>query len=235
VIVFDAVLLSDLHIGSEFCQVGAVLDFLERLPDTSRLVLLGDVLEKTEHHLTQKHWRILSRLRQISDTMELIWVMGNHDADAGAVAHLVGASFVAEFQFESGGKRVLCVHGDAWDRFWSDHPLVTGVVDWFYVNLQRLSRRLARRAKLISRIFLQGIEGVRHGALEYARAKQADLVICGHTHFAEAACGSRPDSPAYFNAGCWTDRTCHYLTVKHGLLDLQEFHAVEPAPGNHLF
>jgi len=227
--VFDAVLLSDLHIGSEFCQARAVLDFLDQLPETNRLVLLGDVLEKTEHHLTKQHWRILSRLRKISDRMEVIWVIGNHDADAESVAHLIGADFVTEFQFESGGKRLLCVHGDAWDSFWRDHPIVTNIVDWLYVNLKRLSRRLARRAKLNSRTFLQCIERVRRGAVEYARAKQADLVICGHTHLAEAKRASSADSPIYFNTGCWTDHTCHYLTVQHGLLDLHEFHPDDAA------
>src|SRR5262249_30809519 len=141
--VLDAVLLSDLHLGSESCQVRAVQTFLEVLPPTARLVLNGDVLENTEYRLTKQHWRVLSPLRKLSDQLELVWVRGNHDFDAESVAHLIGAAFVPEYLLESGGKRVLCVHGDAWDRFLTDHPIITSIADWFYLRIQRMSRRLA--------------------------------------------------------------------------------------------
>src|SRR5215813_313521 len=101
--------MSDLHLGSESCQVRALQTFLDTLPLTRRLVLNGDVLENTEFRLTKHHWRVLSCLRRLSDRLELVWVRGNHDSDAESVAHLLGASFVPLYPFESGGKRVLCV------------------------------------------------------------------------------------------------------------------------------
>src|SRR5262249_53404392 len=127
---FDAVLISDLHLGSEGCQVKHVLKFVESLPFTSRLILLGDVLENTEYRLTKQHWRVLSQLRKIADQLELIWVSGNHDYDAESVAHLIGAEFVSEYEFASGGRRILCVHGDAWDGFITNHPIITWIADW---------------------------------------------------------------------------------------------------------
>src|SRR5262249_28833634 len=129
----DAILLSDLHLGTVSCQVRVVQWFLEALPPTRRLVLNGDVLESTEYRLTKQHWRVLSQLRKLSDQLELVWVRGNHDFDAESVAHLIGAAFVPEYQFESHGRRVLCVHGDAWDRFLTDHPVVSNIADWFYL------------------------------------------------------------------------------------------------------
>jgi UDP-2,3-diacylglucosamine pyrophosphatase LpxH len=230
VIVLDAVLLSDLHLGSESCQVQAVQSFLDTLPPTRRLVLNGDVLENTEYRLTKHHWKVLSRLRKLSDQLELVWVSGNHDFDAESVAHLLGAAFVPEYQFESGGRRVLCVHGDAWDRFMTDHPFLSSVADWFYLRIQRMSRRLAVRAKRTSKTFLRCAERVRLEATQYARAKPADVVVCGHTHLAEAAAMSPPGSPAYFNTGCWTDHHCHYLTVQDGLVRLEVYvNEVPPA------
>jgi UDP-2,3-diacylglucosamine pyrophosphatase LpxH len=222
VTVFDAIMLSDLHLGSESCQVEAVLDFLNALPSTRRLILNGDVLENTEYRLTKQHWRVLSRLRKLSDELELVWVRGNHDFDAESVAHLIGAEFVAEYMFESGEKQVLCVHGDTWDRFLSDHPIITTLVDWFYLHMQRMSRRLATRAKRSSKTFLRCVERIRSEATEYAKARHADVVICGHTHQAEAATEPAPDCPAYCNTGCWTDHNCHYLTVEDGHVHLEE-------------
>jgi UDP-2,3-diacylglucosamine pyrophosphatase LpxH len=226
----DAVLLSDLHLGSNSCQVRAVQQFVDTLPPTARLVLNGDVLENTEFRLTKQHWRVLSRLRKLSDQLELVWVRGNHDFDAESVAHLIGAAFVPEYVFESGGKRVLCVHGDAWDRFLTDHPLVSNVADWFYLRIQRMSRRLAVSAKRSSKTFLRCVERVRLEATEYGKAKRADVVVCGHTHHAEAAPGPPPGLPAYFNTGCWTDHHCHYLTAQDGLVRLEEVNADELPP-----
>jgi UDP-2,3-diacylglucosamine pyrophosphatase LpxH len=218
----DAILLSDLHLGSESCQVQSVQEFLEDLPATKRLILNGDVLENTEYRLTKQHWRVLSRLRKLSDDLELVWVRGNHDFDAESVAHLIGAHFVPEYMFDSGGKHILCVHGDAWDRFLTDHPIITNVVDWFYLYMQRMSRRLATRAKRSSKTFLRCVELIRTEATEYAKAREADVVICGHTHQAELASEPASGAPTYCNTGCWTDHHCHYLTVEDGHVLLEE-------------
>ncbi|PWT82619.1 MAG: UDP-2,3-diacylglucosamine diphosphatase [Acidobacteria bacterium] len=219
--VMDAVLVSDLHLGAESSQVQKFQEFLSELPLTSRLVLNGDVLESTEYRLTKQHWRILSSLRKLSDQLELIWVRGNHDSDAEAVAHLIGAKFVSEYAFESGGRRILCVHGDTWDHFITDHPIITIVADWFYLRMQRMSRKLAATAKRSSKTFLRCVDRVRTGALGFAQSQKADVVICGHTHHPEAVDEPYSHAPAYFNSGSWTDVDCTYLTVDDGVVRLE--------------
>jgi UDP-2,3-diacylglucosamine pyrophosphatase LpxH len=218
----DAILISDLHLGTEGCQVRAILDFLDALPPTARLVLNGDMLQDTESRLTKQHWRVLSRLRKLSDQLELVWVRGNHDYDAESVAHLVGANFVEQYEFESGGRHLLCVHGDAWDRFITDHPIITLIADWFYLWMQRMSRRLATRAKRSSKTFLRCVERVKSQAVEYGKARGADVVICGHTHHAEECRSLTPDAPWYYNSGSWADHHCQYLAVKDGVVRLGE-------------
>jgi UDP-2,3-diacylglucosamine pyrophosphatase LpxH len=226
VTVFDAVLLSDLHLGADACQVRGLQQFIETVPDTARLILVGDVLENSEHRLTKQHWKVLSLLRKLSDQLELVWVQGNHDFDAESVAHLIGADFVPEYLFESGDRRLLCVHGDAWDRFLTAHPVIVNVLDWFYLRMQRMSRRLAVDAKRRSKTFVRCVERVRTEAIEYARAKRADVIICGHTHLAEAAPAAV--GPAYYNTGCWTDHHCHYVTVADGVVRLEEINVDVP-------
>ena len=221
----DAVLLSDLHLGAESCQVELLQEFIDSLPPTEKFILIGDVLEDTEYRLTKQHWRVLSQLRKLADQLELIWVRGNHDYDAQSVAHLIGATFVPEYEFESGGRHILCVHGDAWDCFLTDHPVITNVADWFYLRMQRWSRRLANRAKRSSKTFLRCVDRVRTEAMEYGKAKRADVVVCGHTHYAEAAQEPISSECAYYNTGCWTDHHCHYLTVDDGYCRLVEVNA----------
>jgi UDP-2,3-diacylglucosamine pyrophosphatase LpxH len=226
----DAVLLSDLHLGSEACQVGLLQDFIESLPSTAKLILLGDVLENTEYRLTKQHWRVLSHLRKLADKLELVWIRGNHDDDAESVAHLIGAQFVSEYEFVSGGKQILCVHGDAWDRFITDHPILTMIADWFYLRMQRWSRKLAHRAKRSSKTFVRCVERVRSEALVYGKDKGADIIICGHTHIAEEPRPEELSHCAYFNTGCWTDHHCHYVTVQDGCCQLFQANVVIPFP-----
>jgi UDP-2,3-diacylglucosamine pyrophosphatase LpxH len=61
--------------------------------------------------------------------------------------------------------------------------------------------------------------------MEYGKAKRADVVVCGHTHFAEAAQEPISTGCAYYNTGCWTDHHCHYLTVDDGCCRLVEVNA----------
>ena len=226
----DAVLMSDLHLGADTCQVRAVQGFIDALPATRRLILNGDVLENTEYRLTKQHWRVLSMLRKLSDQLELIWVRGNHDHDAESVAHLIGANFVPEYTFESGGRRVLCVHGDGYDGFLNDHPWLIILADWFYLRIQGVSRRMAMSAKTSSKTFVRCVERVRQKASEYGKSKGAHVVVCGHTHHVEAVPHPVGPLPAYFNTGCWTDLHCTYLTVQDGLVQMGLVNVDEELP-----
>jgi UDP-2,3-diacylglucosamine pyrophosphatase LpxH len=216
----DAVIVSDLHLGSAACQADRLEGFLHGLPPTRRLVLNGDVVESTEHRLNKRHWRILSLLRKLSDQLELVWVAGNHDADAHALAHTVGAAYVQQgypeagvYRFTSGGRKVLVTHGDRFDDFTSRRPVITWAADRAYGALQRLSRGFAVVVKRQSKTFLCCCDKVRDGAMQLAARTGADVAICGHTHLAEAGGG-------YFNCGSWTDEVCHYVSVQDGELRL---------------
>src|SRR5215813_6209069 len=91
--VFDAIILSDLHLGSSNCQAKSLCDFLERIVDeklrTGKLILNGDVFDSIDfRRLKKNHWKVLSLIRKLSDRMETIWLCGNHDGTAEFVSHL---------------------------------------------------------------------------------------------------------------------------------------------------
>jgi UDP-2,3-diacylglucosamine pyrophosphatase LpxH len=229
-IVQDAIVVSDLHLGSDACQVRLLLDFIDSLPATERLILNGDVLQNTESRLTKQHWHVLSRFRKLADQLELVWIRGNHDYDAESVAHLIGARFVPEYLFCSGDRQVLCVHGDAWDHFLTDHPILTNVADWFYLRVQNMSRSLANSAKRSSKTFLRCVDRVRTAAQAFGNTRHADAIVCGHTHFAEAPPEPTAGGCVYYNCGSWTDHYCHYLAVSDGWFELVEVNADAAIP-----
>ena len=42
------------------------------------------------HRLRKWHWKVLSQLRKLSDEIETIWIIGNHDGPAEDISQLLG-------------------------------------------------------------------------------------------------------------------------------------------------
>ena len=150
----DAVILSDIHLGSSNCEAKAVSSLLEAVADgiivTDRLILNGDVFDSFDfRRLNKSHWKVLSLLRKLSDQIEIIWIAGNHDGSAEVVSHLLGVTVKDEYTFRTGERNVLVLHGHTFDDFIDVHPFLTWVGDCIYALLQRIDRThtIARMAK----------------------------------------------------------------------------------------
>src|SRR5205807_8731019 len=132
---------------------------------------------------------------------------GNHDGPAEVVSHLLGVRVEEDLVLESGGRRILVMHGHVFDDFIDNHPFLTYLGDCVYALLQKLdgSHAIARYAKSRSKTFLRCARKIEEGTVEVARKKDCSAVCCGHTHVARA----NTDGPVqYFNSGCWTEPPC---------------------------
>jgi UDP-2,3-diacylglucosamine pyrophosphatase LpxH len=226
-VVFDAIVLSDIHLGSSNCQAKNLARFLEKLADeeiaTARLVLNGDVFDSIDfRRLTKSHWKILSLIRKLSDRIEIIWISGNHDGSPDVISHLLGVTVTNEWVLTSGGREILFLHGHIFDDFIDAHPFLTWVGDCIYLLLQWIDKThsFAKLAKKGSKTFLRCARKIEEGAIEQARKNGCHVVCCGHTHHAV----EKHDLPiAYYNSGCWTELPCHYLTVRDGQVELHAF------------
>jgi UDP-2,3-diacylglucosamine pyrophosphatase LpxH len=218
----DAVILSDLHLGSGNCQARGLRALLEQILEgeirTERLILNGDVFDSIDFRRLQKsHWKVLSLLRKLSNDIEIIWLAGNHDGSAEIVSHLLGVTVKDDYVLESGGEKLLILHGHVFDEFIDAHPWLTFLGDCVYRVLQWLDRthRFAKLAKHGSKTFLRCARKIEEGAVELARRRACSAVCCGHTHVAVA----RTEQPVrYYNSGCWTELPCGYLTVQAGVV-----------------
>jgi UDP-2,3-diacylglucosamine pyrophosphatase LpxH len=227
--VYDALVISDLHLGSANCQAGPLVAFLDRVRQgdllTGRLILNGDVFDSIDfRRLRKQHWKVLSLLRKMSDEIEIVWINGNHDGSAEIVSHLLGVEVRDEIEIESGGRRILFLHGHRFDEFIDAYPLTTWFADRVYRLLQKIDRshRFAKMAKKSSKTFLRCARKIEEKSREYAARLGCDAVCCGHTHFVAANRGELVD---YFNSGCWTETPCHYLTVRDGVVEVEAFEA----------
>lgn len=231
----DAIILSDLHLGSDNCQAKSLITLLERLlagaqgdedPAAIRarkLIINGDVFDSIDfRRLKKNHWKVLSEIRHLSDKMEVIWIAGNHDGPAEIISHLLGVRVEEEYILETGAKKVLCVHGDMFDEFIDEHPVITKMADFGYAILQKLDRShyIARLAKRRSKTFLHCLEKIEKGSRKRAREKGCQMATCGHTHYAVA---KEEGDVWYYNSGCWTEHPCHYITVENGVMTLRQW------------
>jgi UDP-2,3-diacylglucosamine pyrophosphatase LpxH len=228
---YDAVIISDLHLGSDNCQARRLAGFLERIAGgeltTVRLILNGDVFDSIDfRRLRKNHWKVLSLLRKLSDHVDIIWLCGNHDGTAEIVSHLLGVTVQDEYVLQSGDQRILILHGHIFDEFIDAHPFLTWLGDVIYWVLQRLdgSHRVAKLAKRGSKTFLRCARKIEEKSLELARRRRCTAVCCGHTHHAAV---NRAQPVHYYNSGCWTETPGTYLTVAAGAVRLHTYDEAE--------
>ena len=113
------------------------------------------------------------------------------------------------------------LHGDRFDKFISNHPMITWIADCLYHLIQRLDPSFwtAKKAKMASKTFLRCVQKVKQGAIDYARKKKCDIVCCGHTHHAESSLDV-VKGVTYYNSGCWTELPATLLCIESGKIKL---------------
>ena len=229
--VFDTLIISDLHLGSELSRASDAVRMLKRTR-FRRLILLGDIFSDLNfHRLKKEHWRFLSYIRKLSNPkrgVEVVWVEGNHDRGlATMMAHLVGVRVYQEYFWRSQGHLCLAIHGHQFDRFVSRNAFLSKAATVFHLNVQKLDLRnklFSRMLDALSTRWLRLTEKVAVGALRHAKLKGAELVFCGHTHHALAL---QDADVHYFNTGCWTNVRPTYITILDGDVQIREYQ--EPA------
>lgn len=207
----DALIVSDIHLGSPVSQADTFIDVLQQY-DPKILFIVGDLFDGLNlHRLKGKHWKALSMIRKMTKKSRVIMLKGNHDiAEFSGLEALLGIEVHNEFIWEWRGERILLLHGDIFDYWVTQWPILAEVFSGVYYWLQRLDhgQRLARWIKRKSKKVVRNVSCVHKRAETYCKFKRCDFVICGHTHYAEL-------SEHYANSGSFCDVPSTFL-VAHG-------------------
>ena len=131
-------LLSDFHLGSRVSRHDMIIKALE--VDAETIILNGDIIDVDgTHRLTKKDWKVLSVLRKRSKHTHIHYLAGNHCQNIGEVL-----SELLDFQFHrqdysiiNDKLRIYITHGDIWDSFIGDHPMLTNLAGAIYYYFQR--------------------------------------------------------------------------------------------------
>jgi UDP-2,3-diacylglucosamine pyrophosphatase LpxH len=234
--VYDTLILSDLHLGSEISRADEATRML-RQNRFRRLILLGDIFSDLNFgRLTKPHWKFLGYIRKLSNPkrgVEVVWVEGNHDCGLSTVmSHLVGVKVYEEYEWEFDGHRHLAIHGHQFDRFVVNNLLLSNLGSFLHLQLQKLDFKGKAFSRFLDRLnarWLRLSTKVADGALGHARQRGVDRVFCGHTHKARFC---ERDGVAYYNTGAWTDFPPTYITVGAGGVRIHEYHEPAEAPAD---
>jgi UDP-2,3-diacylglucosamine pyrophosphatase LpxH len=216
--VFDTLLVSDLHLGSEVSRARDALNLIEAL-SYRRLVLLGDIFADLNfRRLNGDHWKFLSCIRKLSNPkrkVEVVWVEGNHDFGlSNVMSHLVGVPVYQRYVWNFAGKRHLAIHGHQFDNFMKRNPFLVRAGEFFMHDvipvLDGKAKRITRYIDRCTTNWGRMTPRIMNGALAYAKAGGIDRVFCGHTHVAMSA---EREGISYYNTGSWIDSRATYITV----------------------
>ncbi len=228
----NTLIVSDIHLGSPFARPKEVLELLQGF-NFKRLILLGDIFDDLNFkRLKKEHWNLLSYIRKLSNpgkNIEVVWVEGNHDEGLiDKLSHLIGIEAYSEYEFEISGNKIIAVHGHQFDRFLNENIFISNISSFIYNKIQKYDREnqaLSRFIKRKSKGWLRLSHKVADSAIEYAKKKNRDTVICGHTH---QTLQKNTGGIKYFNTGCWTDIPSTYITIDfEGNVRISEFFELE--------
>ena len=215
----NAVIISDLHLGSRYSFVDQFATFLDRLPVATGLVLNGDIVCRLKSgKLPSRHEEILDRLREESLRRPVVWVWGNHDEnfmpqDPGKI----------EFRLHHNIGRLLITHGIHFDTVMPRHQAFILLFRFFHYTRMALgapSVHVAQYAKKFRLLYRVLLDEVAENAAQFARQHGYEAVVCGHTHHVEER---KIGGIRYFNTGAWTEMPLCYLEVRDSEWHLRQF------------
>ena len=253
---YRTIWLSDIHLGTRGCKAEFLLDFL-RCNESETLYLVGDIIDgwrlRRSWYWAQSHNDVIQKvLRKARKGTHVAYIPGNHDEwlrdytglEFGGIALLDEAIHVT-----ADGKRLLIIHGDAYDGVVKYARWLALLGDWAYTfalwlnhHFNQVRRRLGYPYWSLSAY----LKGKVKNAVEYvgnyaeavadeARRRGLDGVICGHIHKAEIR---DLGEVMYCNDGDWVESCTALVEHWNGRLEIVnwiELRALDPLnPRAHL-
>jgi UDP-2,3-diacylglucosamine pyrophosphatase LpxH len=227
-LVYDTLILSDLHLGADMSRAREALRVL-RGHQYRRLILLGDIFADLNFgRLKKEHWKFLGYIRKLSNpkrNVEVVWVEGNHDHGLTEImSHLVGVRVYQQYQWDYQGLRHIAAHGHQFDGFAVNNVQVSyWIGTLLYLQLQKWDSKNKAVTRFLDRLntrWLRLSSKVAEGAIAHARHHDATRIFCGHTH---AALHKHENGIDYYNCGAWIDARPTFVTVGEDGVRIHEY------------
>ena len=235
---FRAIWIFDIHLGFKGCKADYLLDFLTST-ESQYLYLVGDIIDMWNlrrglYWPQSRNNVVRAILGKAKRGTKMVYIPGNHDS---SLRDYDGMSF-GNVQIRNeivhtteDGRRLLLLHGDAFDSLIRCSKLLETIGDLSYDGLIEISRLLnwARRKLGLPYWSLAAylkhkvknatnyISNFERAVAHEARKHKVDGLVCGHIHHAEI---TRIDGVLYCNDGDWVESRTALVEHANGTLQL---------------
>lgn len=205
-----AIVLGDLHIGSEFCERNQFLGLLRAMPPGMTLILNGDIVDPIRwEDLNFGNQELIRSIRDESLRRPVIWNEGNHD---GALRYDdPGRIRFARHSVVAG--RLVIMHGYSTPGTWAPVRRLGRLFRMLvriWIELGGTPAHHAYYARKVRFIFRIMCAQVTVRGIDLARSLHVPAVVCGHSH---APADMIVDGVRYLNHGPWTEPEVYCLVV----------------------
>ncbi len=239
---YPVVVLSDIHLGSEYSKIKEVSAFLSAIR-CDVLILNGDIIDGWQLQKSSRHWshehtyffKVLMQLMEEGNT-RIIYVRGNHDdfLDKLLPFRFSNIVLVKEYMLESCGRSYYVTHGDIFDTVTVRMRWLARLGDCGYSLLLLLNKYYNRYRMRRGKSYYSFSAKVKHKIkravsyisdfenqlVELAKIKSADGVICGHIHH---AANRFYGDIHYLNSGDWVESMTALVQDTEGNWEILEY------------
>ncbi|RXZ44768.1 UDP-2,3-diacylglucosamine diphosphatase [Crenobacter cavernae] len=230
--------ISDVHLGTSGCRAEQLLDFL-RHHDSDTLYLVGDIVDgwqlKRSWQWKQSHNDVVQKvLRKARKGTRVVYIPGNHDEAARPYCGLDFGGIAIRDEAEhrtADGRRLLVIHGDAFDGVIQYAKWLAYLGDSLYTAILQLNRgfnwvrmhcglpywSLSQYLKHKVKNAVNFISQFEAVLANEARRRGFDGVVCGHIHKAEIR---DIDGVLYANSGDWVESLTALAEHADGRLEI---------------
>jgi UDP-2,3-diacylglucosamine pyrophosphatase LpxH len=214
----NAIIVSDLHIGSCYFLHHNFKQFLNNVPEDVEFILNGDIIDNPYRKINPADRQILDRFGEMSLRQKVVWVRGNHDN--GYIPDNLRNIQVKKHHTLQ--KRLFITHGDFFDEVMPRSQMFIKAFKMMHDLRVKLGARpvhVAQYAKHWKRFYDYLRKNVMLNAVNYAVKNGFKAVTCGHTHFAEE---HFVNGIKYLNTGAWTEQPTYYVRVTANEITLKK-------------
>jgi len=211
-------IVSDIHLGDKDSRADLLLKVL-KLNKAKTIIIAGDLFDHHNlHRLNKTHWKVLSKLRKLSKKCKIIYLIGNHCfLKAEFMSILLGFNCKDEHIIELKNEKILIVHGDIFDIYFTKYKCITNFIIKCYYFLRHYTPYADDFFNLFksqTNNFIEKSSSIKENALNYINMNGYDKIVCGHTHLPE-------DDGKYINTGSFCEKECAYVLIdKKGKITL---------------
>jgi len=238
---FKTVIISDLHLGSPYCQLEKLIEFLNSTTSDT-LILNGDFIDGWSlarkggwsHRCTRVIRIILRKIK--GEGTRVVYVRGNHDdfLDKILPIEFSGMEITRELEYKTREGTYLIVHGDGFDSVTTDHKWMAVIGDVGYqimMKSNQLYNRYCSRLNLpefsISKWTKAQVKSVVAFVDKYeeqlqdlAQARDYRGIICGHIH---TPADKKYGNCHYINSGDWVESNTAIVEHFEGGFEVIDF------------